>query len=899
VRSPTSIAAPPPWAASRWTQVRAALPAFFVFLLMLTAYSMLETARDGLLLTRLPAKALGVVYLSIAALALPVSNIAGRAAQRFGARRVLLATLVIAGGATLGMALLPFNRPASVVVFYTVSGLIGSIVPAQFWMLVARTFTVAEARRWLSFISSAGMVGAVVGSWVAAAVVPRLHVGALLPLAGVLFCGVAGLLWRLQLGREASPRGTPAPQTAPSQSLRGAFRQEPFLGRIALLVVLSTSALVAIDYYFKWTVSHALPADYVEVFIARLYAGLTALSLVMQLALGTAVVRKFGVPVAVLITPALMLLGAAGAFPGRETILAAILFKALDSALRYPLHRPTAELLYFPVRADLRERAKPFIDGALSRGAQALPALAFLVLARWLTPGVFMAAIACLGLAWMAVAWSMRRGYLELLQRSLRRSDAAPLDAPPPLDLASAELVVEHLASEEPLEVIAAMNALERRGRVRLIPALVLYHRDTAVLRRALELFANSPRRDWHELARKLLSDPDEAKRIAAARALARHDALDLEVISTDSGAYLSGYVALRRALGDPTLAAVLPSREPQAEARMLGVLAAAADAPLQPALRPLLAEVADLGAESATPAWTEHLADAIRRQGADDHLLARLIERLAFREGRDAARAALVEMGEPAVEALWAALKDPDMPRGLRLQLPAALARFSSPRAAELLMQSVETERDGFVRYKAIRGLSQLVSDTGVRVDRRRAERQVAAHLEEYSRLFWLKRGLEAGDAGGAPKERVAGKLLEGLLEDKVAHSLERAFRLLKIAHPSQDMRRAHLAVLSSDPVARANARELLEIVLRKAGQHALRRLLQGIIDGTPARPASQVAPVVAALPLREQALLALVHDRDVTVAALASLHAACSEQAPLRDALARRPAATLGFAS
>ncbi|HEX4621235.1 MAG TPA: MFS transporter, partial [Myxococcaceae bacterium] len=529
---PATIAAPMPWTAGRLAQVRAALPAFAVFLLILTAYSMLETARDGLLLARLPPAALGVVYLAVAALTLPVTNLAGRAARRFGSRRVLLGALLVAGAASMGMALLPFRRPTAVVVFYTVSGLIGSVIPAQFWMLVARSFTVAEARRWLTFISSAGMVGAVVGSWVAALVVPWLHAVALLPIAGVLFFAVTALLWRLQLGREAGLRREQPEPAPPPENLRGAFRREPFLGRIAVLVLLSTAALVTVDYYFKWTLSSALPADYVEVFIARLYAGLTVLSLVMQLALGSAVVRKFGVPLAVLVTPVLILVGAAAAFPGRQTVLAALLFKTLDSALRYPLHRPATELLYFPVRAELRERAKPFIDGTLSRAAQAIPALGFLAFARWLSAGALLATLGCLGVAWLAVAWQMRRAYLGLLQRSLRRSDAPPPDAPPPLDLASAELLVEHLASEDPLEVIAAMNALERRGRVRLIPALVLHHHDTTVIRRALELFAASPRRDWHALAQRLLSAPDEAQRIAAARALARHDALDLKTIA-------------------------------------------------------------------------------------------------------------------------------------------------------------------------------------------------------------------------------------------------------------------------------------------------------------------------------------------------------------------------------
>ena len=106
------------------------------------------------------------------------------------------------------------------------------------------------------------------------------------------------------------------------------------------------------------------------------------------------------------------------------------------------------------------------------------------------------------------------------------------------LDLPSAELVVEHLGSDDPMVVLAAMNTLERRGRGGLIPSLVLRHPDERVLQRALEIFAVRParrERDWHSLAGQLIEHPDDRVRFAAASALAAQGKLDFDRLASDS----------------------------------------------------------------------------------------------------------------------------------------------------------------------------------------------------------------------------------------------------------------------------------------------------------------------------------------------------------------------------
>jgi HEAT repeat protein len=230
------------------------------------------------------------------------------------------------------------------------------------------------------------------------------------------------------------------------------------------------------------------------------------------------------------------------------------------------------------------------------------------------------------------------------------------------------------------------------------------------------------------------------------------------------------------------------------------------------------------------------------------------------------------VAVGEPALDALEHALLDLSTPARVRMHIPQAMARFGSQRAADLLASAVDDEPNGLVRYKALRALGQLVSDSDVVIDRRRTERATQRNLEEHLRLLSMCVALDAQDG-----QDEAGRLLRGLLEDKVRQSLERAFRLLKIAHRREDIHRVHIATESSDLRLRANASEFLDALLVRRDQQPLRALLRLVMD--PATQRERVARAVAegrvVARTREQSLRMLIENDDDALAALAVQHA------------------------
>ena len=597
------------------------------------------------------------------------------------------------------------------------------------WTLVGSAMTVAQGRRLFGLIAAAGVIGGVMGPAMAAATLVYLPVKALLVLSAAVFLAAGAALGVTPVAeRVVRPTGPRKPQVVTAGRT---MRDHPFLARVALVVFVSTATLLALDYLFKSTVARTMPARQVAPFIARYYFALNGVSLVVQLFLSRAIVRRMGLAAAIVFTPLLLFGTALASLATGGAVPAVLLVKGVDGSLRYSVHRITGELLYLPVPPAARQRVKPLIDGGISRTAQTLTGAALFALGGTtvLGPRVLSAVLVAMTAIWLLAAVSMRRPYLSLLHGALSNGHLEVQDSPDPIDMQTAELLVQRLASDDAVEVEAAMSALARRGRVGLVPALVLLQHDETVLVRALELFGASTRTDWFAPARRLLEHPRETVRVAAARALARHDVLDPHLLARDVGPRVRAYVAVLLALDEGSAEVVdhggvsesLQLTGDEGVAARLGMLAAIADVAPSERLSSLLHVLAEALGPSGSE--TELFAAAAARQ-RDSNLVPRLIALLSRRDGREAVRQTLVGMGQLALDQVWGALCDASRARRLRLHLPKTLARFGTPQAAEYLLESIETESDGLVRYKSIRALGALRARHRIPLDRRRVER-------------------------------------------------------------------------------------------------------------------------------------------------------------------------------
>ncbi len=881
----------------RWLDLRAGegrvvAQAFVVLFLIIAGHTTLETARDALFLSKLPPSQLNVVYVVLAALTFFIGSASTRLAAAFGRRNALICSLVVAAYLTTLLRILAPTR-AAILSLYVFSGLVGAVLSPQFWLLAGRLFTVAQGRRLFGPIASGGVLGGVAGATAAALLVQTLPVVTLLPVAAGFFVATAMVLTTVS---EEEPQSLPSPgfarastipppppKPATPASWAALLRDNPFLVRIGLLVGLTTAALLVVDYLFKSTAARVLPAASLGMFFARYYAAVNVLSLFVQLFVASRLIRRIGVLPAVAVMPALLMGGGVVALVGGGALLVVLGLKSIDGGMRHSLNRVASELLYLPLPGEARERGKTLIDGVLSRVVQAAVAGVLLVLSvqGLATPRVLAAIVVALAAGWLALTVSMRGTYLDLFRRALARD---PRSAAGELGLDAAGTLVESLASPEPANVTAAMEILAQNGREKLIPALVLYHDAKSVLVYALQLFGASAREDWIPLAERLLGHTEEAVRIAAVRALAMHGRVSaLEKAREDQSARVQAYAAFHLALregdaelcDDPSISAILRMPGEVGRESRLGLLRAISDTGDRRAAG-VIDELARLE-QGADEGVIEQISEAVAKL-QDPRFVAPAVQRLGMRVGRESVREALVALGEPALEELRRVLVDASAPRRLRAQIPQTIARFGSQRAADLLAVGLAAEADGLVRYKMLRGLGQLVAKGSVSVDRPRIEREVRRNLEDHMRLLAIETALRAAGGVGALAATPAGRLLGGLLSDKLSQALARAFRLLKIAYRDEDIHRVHAAALSEDKRARANAGEFLDALLVRPDQRALRALLRLALEDAPAaQRVAEAAPLVGAAPRdADAALVALVEDHDEAVAALAAHHAA-----------------------
>lgn len=809
---------------------RGVAAAFLTLLGVLAGHTLLETARDALFLSRLPATQLPWMYLAIAGAAFLASRV--RSPRFASLAGPFSFSLLLLASATVTFAFWLARKatgPTALYFLYVWSGLFGTIAAVRFWSVLSDVYTVTQAKRLYRIIGAGSVLGAIVGAALGGVIAARYPARSLL-LASAIVVAVTALAAALFV-RPAGESHHVEHDISSSVSTAAAWalvRDHPYVRPLAGLVLTSTVAVTLADYLFKSVVATRIPAAELGTFFAVVYGILNVLALLVQVLGVGYLLGRLGVHRALWILPSLLVTGSL-AFLTSGGLIAALLLKGTDGALRHTLHRTGAELLYVPLPDAMRARVKPFIDTAGQRGGQALASILILAPVAFLPREDFLAlSLAVVAALWIVTAADLRQNYLDLFRSALREGAIATRLDLPQLDLGSLEALFGALNSQDDAEVIAALELLEAQGKSTLVPALILYHPSAPVVLRALDLFVAAQRADFLPIADRLLSHADPQVRAAAlrARTLIQSDEDLLRRMSHDPSPRVRAAAAVGMVGGgwfsdevQRVIDELLASQSPDA-----GVaLARAIRLQPGPAFEPVLLDLADAPEAEVLVEVAAAMATA-----PSERFLPALLPLLAQREVRPAARAAFLAHGEAGLRFLDEALSDHALPQEIRRHLPRTISPFPAAQAAPILLRHMADEPDGLVRFKILRGVGRIrANDPALPLDAHVVEQAKERTLEVCFRLIHWRQVLEAGARQEPTRATPSYELLTTMLRDKEVHAIERLFRLLGLRFPREDVYRIYRGFQSASPKIRASSRELLDNLLRPPLQGAVLALV------------------------------------------------------------------------
>ena len=300
--------------------------------LLLTAYYLLKTVREPLILLEGGAEVKLYARASQALIMLGVVHVYGELARRFG-RSKLLTTVVLFFTSNLALfAVLARTELHIGLAFFLWVGVFSYTVVAQFWALAADIYTDEQGKRLFPIIGAGSSIGGVAGALLARGLVPfgpPVLMGAALV---ILLACVALIVWvqRRAAAHRRAAREEPLSQEGAFQLL---IRDKYLLDRVLLSAAVQAQA------------SGASAQAFIGAFKADYFAWFNTLGMILQLFAVSRILRLVGVRRALLFLPgfALIAYGAAAALP----ILAVVrLVKIGENSLQYSLQDTTRHALF-------------------------------------------------------------------------------------------------------------------------------------------------------------------------------------------------------------------------------------------------------------------------------------------------------------------------------------------------------------------------------------------------------------------------------------------------------------------------------------------------------------------------------------------------------------------------
>jgi ATP/ADP translocase len=373
---------------SRADRLRIFFPALGLGLLT-AAFIIAKTGRDALFfqgpggLLQLP-----LVYINIAAAALPLALIFVKAMKVWGARPARVGIMLLAAAVMAGAA--PFLEPGSntllLGIFMFIPAIFGLLF-ASLWLLASDMFEKAEkteAARAFSKMGAATLTGGMLGGLISKALAPYFDPNWLIFFAALVILGVVALILNIhsRFPTNIIPRKD-------DEKKKAGFLT-PLTNRYSLtLLLISMSGALAgllIDFQFYAAAAGANMGPKGNAnFFANFYILLNFSSLLLQLFATPKIQDKVGLRGGLMVLP-VALIGGATFATAAATAFSRSVLRVTEGGLRSSVHRSIWEQAFIPVDSTERSTVKIAVDSIGSRIAEAIGAVAVLLWLKGAAP---------------------------------------------------------------------------------------------------------------------------------------------------------------------------------------------------------------------------------------------------------------------------------------------------------------------------------------------------------------------------------------------------------------------------------------------------------------------------------------------------------------------------------
>ena len=337
--------------------VTATVLTFTVFLL-LTAYYLLKTAREPLILLHGGAEVKSYAAAGQAVLLLIFVQVYGSVARRVGRMRLLLAVYLFFASNLLVFAALARTSFPVAVPFYLWVGVYNYTSIAQFWAYASDVYTPEQGKRLFAVLGIGSSVGAVAGAQIAKSLVPfgpqALMLGAAILL--IICCGM--LIWVNARIGTPDPAAHAKPDEADvkplaNESAFSLLMHDKYLILIAALTLLINWVNSNGEYILDKTLlaavvnsaNHADAMTFIGKFKAEYFEYVNLLGVLLQLFAVSRILDKLGVRAALFFLPVV-------AFGGYTLMLVAPVLslirvaKVAENSIDYSVQNTARQALY-------------------------------------------------------------------------------------------------------------------------------------------------------------------------------------------------------------------------------------------------------------------------------------------------------------------------------------------------------------------------------------------------------------------------------------------------------------------------------------------------------------------------------------------------------------------------